>query len=340
MQDFMKTTNLKSMKLNFKNDHTNSFSAKAMWTLSYFSTVFVMVMATVLVSCSSGDDEEEPALPTITSFSPTEAVAGIEVTINGTNLETTSSVQINGVEADIVSKTLRIVKVTVPENATTGKIKITTSAGSVTSADDLIVTDFSDILISDFEEENAAETKWHVAQDGSEITVSEIINTDEDADGHYLHIKGADTNLNFWLGGRYSEMANSSTPFGLQQTDATKVYFNVDVKKNNDADVMAKLVFAVYEAGETDSRRNYEIDFPVTWSGWKTISIRADKFHYWNGSGFTTFAEHNGDIETMWSLALYITGGAAIEGTPVEGEFSFDNVVISQKEPLGEELNP
>jgi hypothetical protein len=326
------------MKLNFKNDSTKGFQAKAMWTLRYLSALSIIVMVTVLMSCSS--DDEEPGLPTIKSFSPTEAVPGIELTINGTNLSTTSSVQINGVEAAIVSKTLRILKVTIPEDVTTGKIKVTTTAGSVTSTDDLKITSFPDVLISDFEEANAAETKWHVAQDGSEITVSEVVNTDESADGHYLHIKGADTNLNYWLGGRYSETANSSTPFGLIQTDASKVYFNVDVKKNNDASIMAKLVFAVYEAGQDGNRRNYEIDFPVTWSGWKTISIRADKFHYWNGSGFTTFAEHEGDIETMWSLALYITGGTAIEGTPVEGEFSFDNVIISQKEPLGEELNP
>jgi hypothetical protein len=124
------------MKPNLKKEHS-SFLENAVWNLRYVSALLVLMTIAVLVSCSS--DDESPALPTITSFTPTEALPGTEITINGENLGTATSVQFNGTDAVIVSKTARIIKTTVPTNATSGKIKVTTPAGSATSADDFTV---------------------------------------------------------------------------------------------------------------------------------------------------------------------------------------------------------
>jgi hypothetical protein len=62
------------------------------------------------------------------------------VTITGTNLSGALSVTFNGTSATIKKDTATKLKVKVPEGATTGKIKVTTSGGSVTSTTKFRVT--------------------------------------------------------------------------------------------------------------------------------------------------------------------------------------------------------
>ncbi len=80
------------------------------------------------------------AAPTIASFSPTSGPPGTKVTITGTNLSGAVSVTFNGASATIKKDTATKLKVKVPEGATTGKIKVTTSEGSVTSTTKFKVT--------------------------------------------------------------------------------------------------------------------------------------------------------------------------------------------------------
>jgi hypothetical protein len=82
--------------------------------------------------------------PTITSFTPTSGPVGTSVKITGTNFSGTgitgTSVTFNNVTATSVVNSATQITATVPSTATTGKIKVTTSCGSVTSTTDFTVS--------------------------------------------------------------------------------------------------------------------------------------------------------------------------------------------------------
>jgi hypothetical protein len=82
--------------------------------------------------------------PTITSFTPTSGPVGTSVKIIGTNFSGTgitgTSVTFNNVAATSVVNSATQITATVPSTATTGKIKVTTSCGSITSATDFTVS--------------------------------------------------------------------------------------------------------------------------------------------------------------------------------------------------------
>jgi hypothetical protein len=80
------------------------------------------------------------AAPTITSFSPTSGPPGTSVTITGTNLTGTTSVKFNGANATTFTvDSATQITATVPNNATTGTIKVTTPGGTATSASSFTV---------------------------------------------------------------------------------------------------------------------------------------------------------------------------------------------------------
>ena len=80
--------------------------------------------------------------PTITGFTPASGPAGTSVTINGTNLTGATHVRFNGVNqpAFTVNPTGTQITATVPTNATTGPIAVTTPGGTATSATNFTVT--------------------------------------------------------------------------------------------------------------------------------------------------------------------------------------------------------
>ena len=83
--------------------------------------------------------------PTITSFTPTSGPVGTSVKITGTNFSgtgiTNAAVTFNNVAAtSVVVNSATQITATVPSTATTGKIKVTTSCGSITSATDFTVS--------------------------------------------------------------------------------------------------------------------------------------------------------------------------------------------------------
>ena len=80
------------------------------------------------------------AAPTITGFSPHSGPVGSTVTIKGRALARVTEVTFNGAEAAVASDKTTIVKVKVPKGATTGRIQVTTAAGSIKSATDFTVT--------------------------------------------------------------------------------------------------------------------------------------------------------------------------------------------------------
>jgi len=80
------------------------------------------------------------AKPAITSFTPTSGKPGATVTITGKNLSGASAVEINGVKAAYTVKSATKITVTVPSNAKTGKISVTTKSGTATSTKSFSVT--------------------------------------------------------------------------------------------------------------------------------------------------------------------------------------------------------
>ena len=82
--------------------------------------------------------------PTITSFSPTQAPVGSQITITGTNFSLNTylndnQVSFNGAYANIISGNATQLVVNVPYNASTGKITVQTTGGSTQSTNDFNV---------------------------------------------------------------------------------------------------------------------------------------------------------------------------------------------------------
>ena len=72
--------------------------------------------------------------PTITGFTPAFGLAGSRVTITGTNLTGATAVTMNGIPAVIVTNTATSLSVTVPTGNVNGWVRVTTLAGTATSA--------------------------------------------------------------------------------------------------------------------------------------------------------------------------------------------------------------
>lgn len=89
-------------------------------------------------SASNFDVTASP-VPTITSFSPTSGEAGTSVIITGTGFTGASSVTFNGVTATFTVNSNTQITATVPANATTGPIAVTTPGGTATSSTDFSV---------------------------------------------------------------------------------------------------------------------------------------------------------------------------------------------------------
>jgi large repetitive protein len=97
----------------------------------------------VLLVASSGVAASKLPAPVITSFKPTSGAIGTFVTIVGTNLDG-ASVAFNTVPATTpvnpeTANTSTQMTTTVPAGASTGRITVTTIAGTATSASDFLV---------------------------------------------------------------------------------------------------------------------------------------------------------------------------------------------------------
>src|SRR5438046_2310680 len=82
----------------------------------------------------------QPTPPTITSFTPTSGPVGRVVTISGSNYSGTSAVSFNGTAASFPVSADTQLTAPVPPGATSGPIRVTTPAGTATSASSFTVT--------------------------------------------------------------------------------------------------------------------------------------------------------------------------------------------------------
>jgi uncharacterized repeat protein (TIGR03803 family) len=105
-----------------------TFLAATVPSAALTGSVTVTTGSTTLTSSRTFD-----VTPTTTSFSPPSGPVGTLVTINGTGLKQTTKVTFNGKSASFTVVSDIELTATVPTGATTGKIKVTTNGGSVTS---------------------------------------------------------------------------------------------------------------------------------------------------------------------------------------------------------------
>ena len=104
--------------------------------------VFFTLAASIPFSMLSCDDEE-PKMPVIESFSPASGLPGTSVTIAGANFSSTperNEVMFNGVNATVTTATSSQLIVTVPTDATPGKITVGIDGRVATSATDFEVS--------------------------------------------------------------------------------------------------------------------------------------------------------------------------------------------------------
>ena len=93
-----------------------------------------IVMALPALQAAPGAEQ-----PTITSFSPASGGVGANVAITGTKFNGATSVKFNGVATPFTVGSATQISTSVPAGATTGRIIVTTPAGSATSATDFTV---------------------------------------------------------------------------------------------------------------------------------------------------------------------------------------------------------
>ena len=101
--------------------------------------------ASATTAASSATTSASPPPPppglSITSFSPTSGPVGTWVTINGTGFNGVSAVRFNGTASTLLFRfSATRILARVPTGATTGKVSVTTGAGTATSTNNFTVT--------------------------------------------------------------------------------------------------------------------------------------------------------------------------------------------------------
>jgi hypothetical protein len=99
--------------------------------------LFILLLGVVVWSCKKDDTDEE--VLSITSFSPSSAPVGTDVTITGTKFSANAAdniVKFNGVQATVKSATSTQIVATVPVGAASGKITVTVGGATSTSVSD------------------------------------------------------------------------------------------------------------------------------------------------------------------------------------------------------------
>ncbi|HZX59817.1 MAG TPA: IPT/TIG domain-containing protein [Mucilaginibacter sp.] len=97
----------------------------------------LLMILTTLVTLSGCKKNNPVPAPVIASLSPSSGLAGVSVTINGSNFDKTASgntVKFNGFAATVTSATTSSLVVTAPAGGSTGAVTVTTSGGTATGS--------------------------------------------------------------------------------------------------------------------------------------------------------------------------------------------------------------
>ncbi len=117
---------------------------------SLIRSVLFLTLVAAIIRCSSTDEPNPtPAVPTIVDFTPKSAGPGASVTITGSNFSSEAAqnkVELNGLEAAVISASTTLLEVTVPEGDVTGFIRVTVGGSTATSTDTFqglpVISDF------------------------------------------------------------------------------------------------------------------------------------------------------------------------------------------------------
>lgn len=127
-----------------------------------------------LTSCGDDEGGDGAKIPVVLSFSPTSGEPGDEVTITGTDLDNATAVAFGSTEATITSNTATEIVTTVPEEATTGKISVSTEGGVGISEGEFTVIVVGAVTVSGVNPKSA-EVGENVVITGTEMaTVSAV----------------------------------------------------------------------------------------------------------------------------------------------------------------------
>ncbi|MGZ3871528.1 MAG: IPT/TIG domain-containing protein [Mucilaginibacter sp.] len=97
-----------------------------------FSLLLILITLVTLPGCKKNNPVPAPA---ITSISPSSGLAGVSVTISGSNFDASASgntVKFNGSAATVTSATTTSLVVTAPAGGSSGSITVTTTGGTAT----------------------------------------------------------------------------------------------------------------------------------------------------------------------------------------------------------------
>ena len=89
--------------------------------------------AVVFTACEDDDPDPVDTTPTISSITPSSAVAGDTITIAGTNFGTSPTVTIGGTSATVISATATSIEAEVPESLGLGAADVEVTAGGETA---------------------------------------------------------------------------------------------------------------------------------------------------------------------------------------------------------------
>ena len=92
---------------------------------------------------TGGTVTPSPSLPTISSFTPTSGPVGTPITIVGTNFDPSpagNAITLNGIACTTLGAVPTQLNTAVPNNGTSGQIRVTTSAGTALSSTNFTVT--------------------------------------------------------------------------------------------------------------------------------------------------------------------------------------------------------
>ena len=137
-------------------ENTVAFNGVTATVTSASATTIVVTVPTgattgsITVTTSAGSATSATAFtvvaqasaPTITTMTPTIGTPGTAVTLTGTNFDTTvthNKVTLNTTFSEVISTTTTMLEMKVPPAATSGKIAVTTAAGSVIGSTDFFV---------------------------------------------------------------------------------------------------------------------------------------------------------------------------------------------------------
>jgi hypothetical protein len=125
---------------------------------------FFLLLLSLVTFISACDNDDEPTPPAealaVSSFAPTSGLAGTKVVITGTKFSTTASenvVLFNTTPATVSAATATTLEVTVPADATTGVISVTTGGKTVKSTAPFTISSRQTV---DVVGEIKADTKW------------------------------------------------------------------------------------------------------------------------------------------------------------------------------------